>query len=149
MRAGGTQVTTVGVPGQPAATKRQNRKDSVESGAAGGADYKPILTGPQLPVAGLRGSHSAFQIELVRSRDGRPRSWYVDVDESALVAELAFLKIYLREVEPRLQAPDRLHALFSQDLDVGEGGGDRTANSTIPCVRDLAQPPFVCVAIRN
>jgi DNA polymerase-3 subunit epsilon len=37
--------------------------------------------------------------------DGRPRSWYADVDKSALVAELAFLKaeIYLHEVEPRLQ----------------------------------------------
>jgi DNA polymerase III subunit epsilon len=37
--------------------------------------------------------------------DGRPRSWYVDVDESKLVDEIAFLKteIYLRDVEPRLQ----------------------------------------------
>jgi DNA polymerase III subunit epsilon len=37
--------------------------------------------------------------------DGRPRSWYVDVDESALTDEIAFLRteIYPREVEPRLQ----------------------------------------------
>jgi DNA polymerase-3 subunit epsilon len=37
--------------------------------------------------------------------DGRPRSWYVDVDEIALDDEIAFLKteIYLRDVEPRLQ----------------------------------------------
>jgi DNA polymerase-3 subunit epsilon len=37
--------------------------------------------------------------------DGRPRSWYVDVDESRLDDEIAFLKteIYLHEVEPRLQ----------------------------------------------
>jgi DNA polymerase-3 subunit epsilon len=37
--------------------------------------------------------------------DGRPRSWYVDVPENALDAEIAFLKaeIYLRHVEPRLQ----------------------------------------------
>src|SRR4051794_2569146 len=37
--------------------------------------------------------------------DGRPKSWYVDVRESALDAELAFLRseIYLRDVEPRLQ----------------------------------------------
>ncbi|WP_024512051.1 3'-5' exonuclease [Bradyrhizobium sp. ARR65] len=37
--------------------------------------------------------------------DGRSRSWYVDVDESKLDDEIAFLKseIYLREVEPRLQ----------------------------------------------
>ena len=37
--------------------------------------------------------------------DGRPRSWYVDVDETLLDAEVAFLKteIYLRDVQPRLQ----------------------------------------------
>jgi DNA polymerase III subunit epsilon len=37
--------------------------------------------------------------------DGRPRSWYIDVGESQLEDEIAFLKkeIYLREVEPRLQ----------------------------------------------
>jgi DNA polymerase-3 subunit epsilon len=37
--------------------------------------------------------------------DGRPRSWYVDVSETALDEEVAFLKseIYLRDVEPRLQ----------------------------------------------
>jgi DNA polymerase-3 subunit epsilon len=37
--------------------------------------------------------------------DGRPRSWYIDVDEAALDGEIAFLRteIYLREVEPRAQ----------------------------------------------
>jgi DNA polymerase III subunit epsilon len=37
--------------------------------------------------------------------DGRPKSWYVDVGESAVDNELAFLKaeIYLRDVQPRLQ----------------------------------------------
>jgi DNA polymerase-3 subunit epsilon len=37
--------------------------------------------------------------------DGRPRSWYVDVCESALQEEIAFLRaeVYLRDVEPRLQ----------------------------------------------
>ncbi len=37
--------------------------------------------------------------------DGRPRSWYIDVDEGKLDDEMAFLKteIYLRDVEPRLQ----------------------------------------------
>jgi DNA polymerase-3 subunit epsilon len=36
--------------------------------------------------------------------DGRPKSWYVDVGESAVDDEIAFLRteIYLREVEPRL-----------------------------------------------
>ena len=38
--------------------------------------------------------------------DGRPRSWYVDVDESKLDEEIAFLRteIYLRDIQPRLQS---------------------------------------------
>lgn len=38
--------------------------------------------------------------------DGRPRSWYVDLDESQLDEEIAFLKtdIHLRDVEPSVQA---------------------------------------------
>lgn len=37
--------------------------------------------------------------------DGRPRSWYIDVCETALNDEITYLKseIYLRDVEPRLQ----------------------------------------------
>ena len=37
--------------------------------------------------------------------DGRPRSWYVDLCETAVDDEIAFLKaeIYLRNFEPRLQ----------------------------------------------
>ena len=37
--------------------------------------------------------------------DGRPKSWYLDVCESVVEEELAFLKaeIYLRDVEPQLQ----------------------------------------------
>jgi DNA polymerase-3 subunit epsilon len=37
--------------------------------------------------------------------DGRPRSWYVDVQENALEDEMIFLKteIYLMDVEPRFQ----------------------------------------------
>lgn len=37
--------------------------------------------------------------------DGRPKSWYIDIDENALDEEIAFLRteIYLRDVEPRLQ----------------------------------------------
>lgn len=38
--------------------------------------------------------------------DGRPRSWYIDVCETLLQDEIAFLRteIYLREVEPRQQS---------------------------------------------
>src|SRR5262245_29347244 len=37
--------------------------------------------------------------------DGRPRSWYVDVDETSQAAEIEFLRtqIYLRDVDPRIQ----------------------------------------------
>ncbi|MET4493457.1 DNA polymerase-3 subunit epsilon [Bradyrhizobium sp. LA7.1] len=37
--------------------------------------------------------------------DGRPRSWFIDVGESQLDAEITFLttEIYLRDVEPRVQ----------------------------------------------
>lgn len=38
--------------------------------------------------------------------DGRPKSWYIDVDEGQEAAEIEFLRttIYLREVDPRVQA---------------------------------------------
>jgi DNA polymerase III subunit epsilon len=37
--------------------------------------------------------------------DGRPKSWYIDVDEGKLEDEVAFLRteIYLRDIQPRLQ----------------------------------------------
>jgi DNA polymerase-3 subunit epsilon len=38
--------------------------------------------------------------------DGRPKSWYVDLDETEVDTEISFLRkeIYLREVEPRTQS---------------------------------------------
>ena len=38
--------------------------------------------------------------------DGRPRSWYIDVDESKLDDEITFLnsEIYLRDMQPRIQS---------------------------------------------
>jgi DNA polymerase-3 subunit epsilon len=41
-----------------------------------------------------------------KSTNGRPRSWYVDIDECKLDDEIAFLKteIHLRDLEPRLRA---------------------------------------------
>jgi DNA polymerase III subunit epsilon len=58
--------------------------------------------------------HSPFDLKDTLKRrgyrwstgsDGRPRSWYVDVDEHKLDDEIAFLKteIFLQDVEPRLQ----------------------------------------------
>jgi hypothetical protein len=66
----------------------------------GAAGYEPAACGfdlkDTLKRRGYRWSDGS---------DGRPRSWYVDVDEIALDDEIAFLKteIYLRDVEPRLQ----------------------------------------------
>jgi DNA polymerase III subunit epsilon len=38
--------------------------------------------------------------------DGQPRSWYIDITEDQLEGEIGFLRaeIYLRDVEPRIQA---------------------------------------------
>ena len=38
--------------------------------------------------------------------DGRPKSWHIDVCETALEDEIAFLRteIYLRDVEPRTES---------------------------------------------
>jgi DNA polymerase-3 subunit epsilon len=58
--------------------------------------------------------HSPFDLKDTLKRrgyrwsdgsDGRPRSWYVDVDERKLTEEIAFLQseIYLQDVEPRSQ----------------------------------------------
>ena len=48
--------------------------------------------------------------------DGRPRSWYVDVDESRQVAEIEFLRteIYLREVDPRVQFMSAMNRFSSR-----------------------------------
>jgi DNA polymerase-3 subunit epsilon len=62
----------------------------------------------------LWAEHSPFELKDSLKRrgyrwsdgsDGRPRSWYIDVCETALDDEIAFLRteIYLRDVEPRLQ----------------------------------------------
>jgi DNA polymerase-3 subunit epsilon len=42
--------------------------------------------------------------------DGRPKSWYIDVDESKQAGEIEFLQktIYMRDVEPRVQALNAL-----------------------------------------
>jgi DNA polymerase III subunit epsilon len=49
--------------------------------------------------------------------DGRPRSWYVDVDEASQAAEIEFLRtqIYLRDVDPRIQLMSAMNR-FSRRL---------------------------------
>ena len=48
--------------------------------------------------------------------DGRPRSWYVDVDEASQAAEIDFLRteIYLREVDPRVQLMSAMNRFSSR-----------------------------------
>jgi DNA polymerase-3 subunit epsilon len=58
--------------------------------------------------------HSPFDLKDILKRrgyrwsdgtDGRPKSWYIDIDEDVLDDEIAFLRseIYLRDIELRLQ----------------------------------------------
>jgi DNA polymerase III subunit epsilon len=53
----------------------------------------------------LKGSLKRRGYRWSDGTDGRPRSWYVDVPETAVDDEIAFLRteIYLRDVDPRLQ----------------------------------------------
>ena len=69
------------------------------------------------PVHGQRplwAEQSPFELKYVLKKrgykwsdgaDGRPRSWYIDVDEAAKADEVEFLRktIYLRDVDPRMQ----------------------------------------------
>ncbi len=48
--------------------------------------------------------------------DGRPRSWYIDVDEASQTAEIEFLRttIYLRDVDPRIQMMSAMNRFSSR-----------------------------------
>lgn len=61
------------------------------------AEQSPFELKDELKKRGYRWSDGA---------DGRPRSWYVDLDQEKQASETAFLRtaIYLRDVEPRVQA---------------------------------------------
>jgi DNA polymerase-3 subunit epsilon len=61
------------------------------------AEQSPFDLKDELKKRGYRWSDGA---------DGRPRSWYIDVDEADQADEVEFLRkvIYLSEVEPRIQA---------------------------------------------
>jgi DNA polymerase-3 subunit epsilon len=61
------------------------------------AEQSPFDLKDELKKRGYRWSDGA---------DGRPRSWYTDVDEADQATEIEFLRkvIYLSEVEPRIQA---------------------------------------------
>ncbi len=63
-----------------------------------------LLHVPDFPIPTL--PRAACQHRWSDGSDGRPKSWYIDVDEGQEAAEIAFLRstIYLREVDPRVQA---------------------------------------------
>jgi DNA polymerase-3 subunit epsilon len=48
--------------------------------------------------------------------DGRPRSWYIDVDEASQTTEIEFLRktIYLRDVDPRIQRMSAINRFSSR-----------------------------------
>jgi DNA polymerase-3 subunit epsilon len=66
------------------------------------AEQSPFELKDTLKKRGYRWSDGA---------DGRPRSWYIDVDEANEAPEIEFLRtiIYLREVEPRIQAMNAIN----------------------------------------
>jgi len=66
------------------------------------AEQSPFELKDALKKRGYRWSDGA---------DGRPRSWYIDVDEANETTEIEFLRttIYLRDVEPRIQAMNAIN----------------------------------------
>jgi len=103
-KTGAFRCETVGVRASCAANRRDRRRIGLGAAAAGGR-----------PVAGRRSMAKVFFPDRERlaakgyrwsdGSDGRPRSWYIDIDESKLDDEIAFLKteIYLGDVEPPFQ----------------------------------------------
>jgi DNA polymerase-3 subunit epsilon len=66
------------------------------------AEQSPFELKDELKRRGYRWSDGA---------DGRPRSWYIDLDEDKQAAETAFLRttIYLRDIEPRVQTMNAIN----------------------------------------
>ena len=83
--------------------------------ATGAPALAVLLETARKPTVRVWAEQSPFELkDLLKKRgyrwndgsDGRPKSWFVDVCETVLDDEFAFLKseIYLRDVEPRRQA---------------------------------------------
>ena len=66
------------------------------------AEQSPFELKDELKKRGYRWNDGA---------DARPRSWYIDVDEASRANEIEFLRttIYLRDVEPRIQAMNAIN----------------------------------------
>lgn len=74
------------------------------------AEQSPFEFKDELKKRGYRWSDGA---------DGRPRSWYIDVDEEKQAAETAFLRttIYLRDIEPLVQAMSAMNRFSIRTCD--------------------------------
>jgi DNA polymerase-3 subunit epsilon len=71
------------------------------------AEQSPFELKDDLKKRGYRWSDGA---------DGRPRSWYIDVDEANEATEIEFLRttVYLRDVELRAQAMNAINRFSSR-----------------------------------
>jgi DNA polymerase-3 subunit epsilon len=87
---------------------------SVELPSVGAPALAVLLEQARKKTIRVWAEHSPFELKDALKRrgyrwsdgsDGRPRSWYIDVSETDVDVEIAFLKseIYLREITPRLQ----------------------------------------------
>jgi DNA polymerase-3 subunit epsilon len=86
------ELPTIGLPALPVLLE-QARKKTLRIWA----EQSPFGLKDALKRRGYRWSDGS---------DGQPRSWYIDVTEEQLEGEISFLRaeIYLRDVEPRIQA---------------------------------------------
>jgi DNA polymerase-3 subunit epsilon len=71
-----------------------------------GPGARPCAFGPSNPPFELKDELKQRGYRWSDGADGRPKSWYRDVDEQGHASEIDFLQkvIYLRDVEPRVQA---------------------------------------------
>ena len=103
------------------------------------AEQSPFGLKDELKKRGYRWSDGA---------DGRPRSWYIDVDEANEATEIEFLRttIYLREVEPRIQAINAINR-FSRGGLISSRCHGNAANHVAKT--DLPLPNFATILAAN
>lgn len=87
---------------------------ALELPATGASALALLLETARKPTLRVWAEQTAFELKDSLKRrgyrwndgsDGRPKSWFIDVDEAALDDEIAFLRaeIYMRDVEPSVQ----------------------------------------------
>lgn len=87
---------------------------ALELSTTGASALALLLETARKPTLRVWAEQTAFELNDSLKRrgyrwndgsDGRPKSWFIDVDEAALDDEIAFLRaeIYMRDVEPSVQ----------------------------------------------